>query len=336
MNPRHKEPVFDKFLNAIECLLIQNRIFGFLTFSYSKESLHPSKIRNTWNILRILVYLTAITYCIYEILISSKFKPIYKTTEAILLLSNLIYVVTIWFCGVFNSKNIIELLTQMVRFDEKLNQYGIQINYLKRRRCILLQMIGRYIIISVFIVVLVNYMDDYEMKHPLRNILRVILVTISSAVSHLIIELALIIRTRFKILNKKIGSLVKFFMKNNNNIKTINEEVYYEDDKNKFTVQLKQLCNICDMHHQLSKIIQIYNDAFGVVLLFMFAMSFIYIVVAFFYFAANLQASQIRWEHILMCIFSPTPYIIDTVYTCDACYSTIEEVGVVYSNQPYY
>ncbi|KAF5307188.1 hypothetical protein FQR65_LT00704 [Abscondita terminalis] len=91
--------------------------------------------------------------------------------------------------------------------------------------------------------------------------------------------------------------------------------------------KLKTLRSICPIHHELCKITEIINERYGVVLLMAFVNTFIYTVV-------NLYLCNTIWrkwtiddkERItVVLIFECLLFIVETVYGCHICDSTVEE-----------
>ncbi|XP_008195702.2 putative gustatory receptor 28b [Tribolium castaneum] len=144
-----------------------------------------------------------------------------------------------------------------------------------------------------------------------------ILLAMNSAVCHQTIELVKMLKIRFVILNKQINNLIEYFQKNK--IGPVETK-----GTNK---QLNTLNKICALHHHLSKLVKLFNETFGIVLLLMFGVSFVVIVITIFFFTANVQAGELYFMSLLNPILSNVTFVIDVVYVCDVCYSTIEEAN---------
>ena len=85
---------------------------------------------------------------------------------------------------------------------------------------------------------------------------------------------------------------------------------------------------ICTWHHHLSKLIRLFNEIFGVPLLFAFGYTFLVSAVSFFYIAGEFQKSEIDWVAPVFLLVVVLLYLLDTTRLCDACYRTVEEVSV--------
>ncbi|RZB39054.1 7tm 7 domain containing protein, partial [Asbolus verrucosus] len=141
---------------------------------------------------------------------------------------------------------------------------------------------------------------------------------VNSAVCFQIVEMISMIKMRFAILNTRINKLVQFFA--SNKVNTVNAK---GELKNRFLV----LTKICSLHHHLSKLIRLFNDTFGLILLLMFGTSFVEIVTTSFFTSGLLQASQINWLYVIAIIVSCMNFALDVIYVCDVCYKTIKEAN---------
>jgi hypothetical protein len=306
-----KEKLSQKFMNSITILLYQSQLMGLVTFG---RTLRPSKIRLFWNVLLFTVYAYSIGHCVYTVASFNR-EMIYKATDVIILVINLVYVSTAWITAITNRDLFVEFLVKVFDFDGKLQTMGIKINYQKSKKRIVLQGLIRWVVLGVLIgnLVAIALWNRAEM---IVEIMAYCLLVINSAICHQSVEMIALLRARFFILNKQINQLVQhFYKKNSRNLLQA-----------KNTKQLFALSKICALHHHLSKLVKLFNEVFGVVLLLMFGVSFTVIVITIFYLTVALQSTELVISDIVNPLLSNLTFVFDTIYVCDICYSTIEEV----------
>ncbi|XP_068895044.1 putative gustatory receptor 28b [Tenebrio molitor] len=309
------EKQFPKFLNGVRLLLVQSQIFGIVTFDYTDKKFQVSRVRCVFSFLAFLFYTSTVSYCVYKTAtVTHGPAAIYKTTDILFLVISGTYVGTIWVCAIINNDKLINLLGKLVDFDLKLHINSIPISYDASRRRILLGFLVRYICLTVIIA----FYSWYSRVHAKTRILiadwaSVFSMVISSVGCHQMTELVLMIKSRFVILNRQINHLISYFRKNN--IATVAKK----------PTRFLALNKICALHHHLTKLVKLFNDTFGVVLLFMFGISFVATVLSLFYGAAELQASKVKWLKLVWSLLACLTYTCDMIYVCHVCYETIEE-----------
>jgi hypothetical protein len=312
------EKVFTKFLNSVRLLLVQSQIFGIVTFDYTNKKFQVSRVRCVFSFLAFLFYTSTVSYCVYKTAaVTHGPAAIYKTTDILFLVISGTYVGTIWVCAIINNDKLINLLGKLVDFDLKLHINSVPISYDASRRRILLGFLVRYICLTVIIA----FYSWYSRVHAKTRVLiadwaSVFSMVISSVGCHQMTELVLMIKSRFVILNRQINHLVSYFRKNN--IATVAKK----------PTRFLALNKICALHHHLTKLVKLFNDTFGVVLLFMFGISFVATVLSLFYGAAELQASKVKWLKLVWSLLACLTYTCDMIYVCHVCYETIEEVRI--------
>ncbi|XP_044265397.1 putative gustatory receptor 28b [Tribolium madens] len=311
-----RNELFQKFVSSIRILLIKSRIFGLVTFTPDQSNFRPSNRRIFFNIVFIFIYLPIILYCIYITAFSEDLYMIYKTTNIIILGLNVVYVVTSLICAITKRDMFVEFLLKLVDFDTKIQTMNIKVNYNKIHRKIMIPCLVRIGVLTVIISTLA-IMANLNGDEMIVESMAYILLVMNSAVCHQSIELVKMLKIRFVILNKQINNLIDYFQKNK--ISTVEMK-----STNK---QLNTLNKICALHHHLSKMIKLFNDTFGIVLLLMFGVSFVVIVIMTFFFTGIIQAGELYFMTLLNPILSTITFIIDVVFVCDVSYSTIEEAN---------
>lgn len=301
----------NNFIASIKILLFQSQIFGLVTFDYTEKHFHPSQVKCVYSFVAFFCYLILGISALYRTVTTENTSIVYKSTDLLIVLINCAYIGSIVIAGLVKRTKFITLLHRIIEFDNKLQ--STDINYGKIRKRIIFRMVVRYTILFFLISFLLTYVMlniDYHETLALGS--SFVIMIVNSAVCHQLAELILIIKSRFAILNKQISKLIIAFRRYINTIETSN---------------FMKLTKICSLHHNLSKLIKIFNEIFGVILLFMFAVSFVAIVLSLFYCAAELQASRITWLNFFWSFALSLSFVLDTIYVCDCCYGTIEEVN---------
>ncbi|RZC37788.1 gustatory receptor 28b [Asbolus verrucosus] len=313
--PKIDEKLSTKFISSIKMILFQSQILGLITFSHTQTKFRFSKLRRVYNILAIFLYLPVTVLCVCKVVALERLKLIFKSTDIIILIMNAVYVTTTWVCAIKNRDKFIDFLEKIIDFDINLQADGVYINYKRNEKRILVQIITRLIVLFSVITTLMS-VAVINIRHFLMSVecMAYFLLVINSAICHQSIEMVLMLKARYTILNKQIRSLIEYFKKNN--IRTIG--------KNNKRLNLSK---ICAMHHHLTKLVKLFNEIFGVVLLLMFCVSFVVIVITLFYLTGALQAPRIRFWGIFNPILSNVTLVMDVIYVCDVCYSTIEEAN---------
>ncbi|RZC39711.1 7tm 7 domain containing protein [Asbolus verrucosus] len=312
------ERLFEKFVNAIKLLLFHSQIFGLVTFSYTETGFRLSKLRCVYSILMTFAYLSVSVYSIHEILLAAA-PPVFIISALIQSSIYGISLAVIWICCLTNHSNFMELLVKMFDFDFKLQSSYILLNYDKNKKRILFHLLARYVMLTVRTALFALLTLTSQLREKLAAIAFQVAILVISAACYQIVEIVTMIQTRFKILNKQISNLEEHF--DLTNASTIDSLITERKVKKQFLA----LSKICSLHHHLTKIIKLFNETFGVTLLLVFTVSFVAVAVPLFYITAFLQASEIRWNYVFFTIAFSMNFIIDTIYVCEVCYSTIEE-----------
>ncbi|KAJ3647886.1 hypothetical protein Zmor_019735 [Zophobas morio] len=306
---------FQKFFNYHKRILIQSQIFGLVSFTCTNQHFRSSKRQKLWIVALILIYLSLTGYVIYAHFRGQVEKDtIPKISNIIILSCCSLYVSTIWLTSFFNGEKIGDFLQKVVIFDDKVQLESAR--YHKTQKRILVHMVGRFVFLTFYISYFLFM--DFATKTVviiLTESCAYVLLVMNSVMCHQAGELILMLRDRFKVLNKSLDVLIRHYSSNINVIL-------------KKKPPLMALNTICTLHHHLSKLIKIFNEIFGVVLLFMFGVSFIVIVLALFFTSGELQRpGGIKWLDVFYMLMTCVSFVIDTVYMCDVCYSTIQEAS---------
>lgn len=251
-----------------------------------------------------LIFLIA-ELLLFELILVNINHLIFKCTEILLWISSCTFILAVWINAVTNSKPLKIFLITLLKFEQKLQKLSFRINYRKVKRNNFIQIALRYTaIVSLTIYAILFQINNHHQIYS--EITRFTTLVLKSAICHEVISLVTIIKFRFEILNKQINKLI-----------------FERHEMEKFTI----LCRICEMHGHLCEVIRLFNDAFGVVLLVMFGVSFLTVVICFFYISGSLQSND--WKYVCLAVSLAAPFVVDTFYVCHVCYKTVETVSKV-------
>lgn len=307
-----KNKIFQRFLNTFQVLIWVDKCSGVTAVTYSNGQFHSSIPNIYGNIFASLIYLLLILYCIYGNINDDKLDTIHKTTNILLVITWGCYVAGIWLASAIKSGRFAGFLVAIVAFDIKLYEAsGISLNYARKKRKLLIQLCLRGVFGSIYVFFYAFFFNsEQEFYDQLQHCIAFLMLFVNSVFCHHSAELVNLIHERYVILNEEIKKIVKLS--------------YQLPDKK--PERILSLSRICSLHHHLTKLIKDFNNIYGIVLLMMFALSFICTVLSVFYTTGELQARQINWEAVFYDASTCITFIIDCVYVCDVCYSTIEEV----------
>lgn len=320
--------VWQNLLNSIKPMLFVSRMFGLLTFTYSDKGLNESKIKYIGNILALLIY-TPITFYGIMIRLRHRTMVLYKTTDIIQLIVSMVYLEIAWIMSMVYQKKNIKLLNEIKNYDKNTIRTNNNIDYKRTLRYIWYNIGIRILVTIVSIagqVMTLTYSFN-TINKSMFYVVNFFPTILNSAVCLQSVTYIHLIRYRFKVLNKMIHSIV--ISVNTQSTGTIQSINIYK----KVSGDLVKLYNICSMHHQLAKLIKLFNKTFGVTLLVMFGVSFVNIVVGLYFPCANFRSEEIDWDTVVNYLLVCLPFIMDTIYVCHGCNSTVEEVTINISNK---
>ncbi|KAJ3647883.1 hypothetical protein Zmor_019733 [Zophobas morio] len=305
---------FRRFLSTVNLLLIHGQIVGLVTFTYDKKKFQSCAWRKLYSVFLILVHLAFMSFCMYVIPTITGANSIYKNTGYIIMVANAAYAVTVWSSSILGSDSYIKLLGKMIDFDVQLQTSCVIIDYNKARKRVAFHLLGRYVFVTLLCVYYHFSQARSQLAQKVAEVAAIFLIFFNSAICYQATELVTILKTRFMLLNKQITSLV------DSSTTTVPKNGTKQTQKD-FAI----LCKVCTLHHHLSKCVRFFNQAFGVILLAMFAVSFISIVLCLFYTSVALQKTVLNWDEVLYTTAASVPFIVDSIFVCHVCYTTIEE-----------
>lgn len=308
--------LFQRFLATISLVLLHGQIIGLVTFASNGKKLYSSMWRKLYTISVLCIYLAFAAFCIYTIPGVTDVPSVYKYSSYIILVANALYAVTVCFSNIITTKKYIKLLEKIIGFDVQLQTTCVIIDYNKTKKRTICHLLERYIVIILLNIYYHWSMERSQFGEKMGEVSAFFLTIFSSAVCYQAIELVWVLQTRFIILNKQINTLVA----------SSTMAIATTDTKQPQKI-FTTLCKICTLHHHLSKCVKLFNEVFGVVLLSMFAVSFVVIVHCLFYTSIALQRSIVNWAEVIYTATSSLNFIVDSIFVCHVCYTTIEEVS---------
>ncbi|XP_063908533.1 uncharacterized protein LOC135126413 [Zophobas morio] len=308
--------LFQRFLATISLVLLHGQIIGLVTFASNGKKLYSSMWRKIYIISVLCIYLAFATFCIYTIPGVTDVPSVYKYSSYIIQVANALYAVTVCFSSIITTKKYIKLLQKIIDFDVQLQTTCVIIDNNRTKKRTIFHLLGRYIVIVLLNVYYHWSIERSEFSEKMGEVSAFFLTIFSSAVCYQAIELVWVLQTRFIILNKQINTLVA----------SSAMPIATTDTKQPRKI-FTTLCKICTLHHHLSKCVKLFNEVFGVVLLNMFAVSFVVIVHCLFYTSIALQRSIVNWAEVIYTATSSLNFIVDSIFVCHVCYTTIEAVN---------
>lgn len=316
------------FYQAIKPMLITSKIFGMISFKFGEKGYKVSKLNIYIKVFICVTYLILFGYAIYKRNEVIATTLIIKTTDVMQLAATTVLVITAWlFSGRYQKRSIM-ILMKIINFDKEMRKLGVWISYNKLNQLIYKQIAIRFVLCIVSIGVQALPLSFTEHESVTTEILFETLFHFPILINTVICQEAsiyiTILKNRFEILNEHLTTLQN--VKNN----FLTDEIKIIKLKTFLGTKLKMLRVVCPLHHELSKLSEIINDRFGVVLLTSFLNTFVASV-------ANLYFCSMFWDKtelpnttlsLVGSLFNCATYVAETVYVCYTCNTTVEEVDV--------
>lgn len=297
----NEQLLFDKFLLPLKFLFRLNQFFGLMPITWSNKKFYVSNILIFYTVMQIILYFLLMLYCEYKILnITDKVVSI--ITSSILFISGPMYIILTWITALRKREKLIRFLEEVFEFDTVLKEHDLYIKY--QNKICSIPCASRYILMFLFI----SWSVYIQYQNMVYHLSMYFLIAYHVTVSFQLIELAKLLRTRFRILNHEILRIIKHHSNSKKDFKSVN------------------LMRICSLHHHLSKLVLQFNDIFGFVTLLLFTFNFMVIVLTSFYFSAYVQSEKITASGAFLNIIPMFESISDTIYICNTCYTTQEEL----------
>jgi hypothetical protein len=247
-------------------------------------------------------------------------EMIFKVIYILNLVGGGVYFIALWMNALIKRHKFVEFLVKIVEFDVKVQTTGLRINYQRYKKKMVRRLLFKYFAITLqfssYVTIGQDQDNGTDLYVVLGNSLGLVYVVVSLVFSIQLVELVLILKDRFQLLNNRLEKIVKYCSSETSFVeKTIENRKLF-----------LTLSKICTLHHHLSKLIKLFNDIFGLILLSMIATVFIVITVMIFLITGYLQAMVIPWIFILKIAAVTLLYGINLISICHACYSTIQEV----------
>lgn len=296
-----------KFVETIKILIWHSQLNNLIVFNCNNTKFSLSIVRSGISICVATLYFSMSIFCLYNVILYKRSSVVVIICNSLLIIFSSIYLFTTWVWSILKQNNYIELLNELIKFDEKLELTITKLNYKLIRKNLEKRFVIRYIIVIMWILVEICYLSFFNIDiNFYAEIGKCVKYVLNSSICFQCMEIVNLINVRFVALNTNLYSLI---VKGRRKI-----------------LDYPTLCEICSLHHHLSKLVKLFNKTFGLILLLMFAMSFLNIVMIFFFLSVEFQSSIINLFRVIYNTISSAGFIIDTIYICNCCYSTIEEV----------
>lgn len=292
--------------SIFKLVLLESQVFGITTFTFSENGIKLSKTKPLYNIITIIVY---VLFCLIVISyrIFSDICFLSTTSDIIHYTASLIYLLTIWTNAIINQGKCVKLFEEFINFDLKVKEIIQDVDYkqcqIKNRRCRII----RYILVFITVI-------GQILTHKMY-------------VTHLLVLMYVVYYLPMIINPIVIALTLTFIYGIKYRIQTINREIFTILYRNQYekSVKLLSLKNACILYHEITKIIKLTNEIFGITLLLSFTVSFINIVIGFYFFWLSINDPinvTLLLNNMLRCFY----YIVETTILCRACQTTIDEL----------
>ncbi|KAJ3637022.1 hypothetical protein MTP99_000510 [Tenebrio molitor] len=227
-----------------------------------------------------------------------------------------VFLSAVWIKSLLNRNKFIKFLNKIVDFDIILQENCRIVNYQKSKKGVTRRLLTNYLFMTMYISFYSVFTTvKFDFYQRTGQCIGFTMGLVNSATCLQTVELVSILKLRFAILNQQIDEIVKYF--NTNRVNLVMHSSNVQD-------RALALGKICTLHHHLSKLVKLFNDTFGVILLLMFGFSFIIITTMLFYVTAEIEDTM-NWKNIMYVFMTGICYIVDTLWVCDVCHSTAEE-----------
>lgn len=320
LQPKSSKDIFKKFLYCLRIVLTESEIFGFIHLTYTQNHFHLSKLNFFYSIVLILLYFTISFYIFFCNLFDKTLGMLHKVLILIINIFAGTYTITVGINNLLKRKKIAEYLNKIVEFDLKLQSETLLINYKKERKRSKINLITKCSILGFYLIydfiIQKNVPRDSLADYLVYYFLGIFLIIFNSAVCYQATEFILLLKVRYKILNKQLVQIVNYF---ENNVYLVEKSLAVKEKSVIFS-------KICILHHHLFKLVKLFNEIFGPNLLQMFAVGFMNITQFMFLVCILLQSYQINWKNVFYIITLSIVYAFEIFYICRICSSTIQEV----------
>ncbi|XP_022912983.2 putative gustatory receptor 28b [Onthophagus taurus] len=307
------------FFKAIRPLLISNKILGLICFKIHENEYKYSLLNVGINISLMIGYLTLTAHALYTRLVTSSTNLLVTTTDIMQVTAAAVQTIVSWGVSAVYQKKFITFLNRISNVDKKFHQLGVCIYYDSIYKKIAYRLTLHYLFVAVCVSAQI-FIFDYAWSLNLLgfNITYYFPTLINMGVVQQLYNYNDLIRERYEILNEHLMELKKTADYQEAEISQI-----------KLTKPLSTKLNIlriiCPIHHELTKIAKIVNEAFGIMLLVSFGVSFITIIVCLYDASSHLQYFTIEnikplCGAIAMC----STYVVDCLFLCRSCHATVE------------
>lgn len=311
-----------RFVETIKVPLLISKFFGSVSFKMETNRYSVSKLNIAINIVLVLTFGTFVILALINHLTVAKNSILTKTTDALEILSACSHVIVVWISSAIYQQKHINLLMKIKNIEKRLQKLNVWMCFKKNANEIRIKIIIRYIGIILCIITQTLFYEFERSPHGfILHSTFYIPIIINSTICQLFLGYISIIKESYTILNR--------------NLQQISIDIDHQPHKP--TLKIRYLQNkvhvlkiISKLHQDLTKIVHDFNAVFGVVLLGSFGVTFVVIIIDFYYCIPLLQKPSYKNLTIFIAtLCNCSPYIIESCLLCHACNSTNEEVSTI-------
>ncbi|KAI4466614.1 invertebrate gustatory receptor [Holotrichia oblita] len=309
------------FYHSLRPLLILCSSLGIISFNINDGKYNRSNLRIVTNLLMMVFYVIFTGHSLYE---RSDLDTtlLSMTTDIMQVTTSTLQIVVSWFMSAVSQEKTMSFLKRISDVDKTFRQLGVYIYYDAVHKSVIQRLLIR---MSLVLASTISQLFLYQYQWNVGMISFYVTYYFPILINVLIVEEFYIytnlLRTRYEILNQHLIEVQKY----NDSCK---EKISYIKLTGVIGSKLSTLRIICPIHHELTKIAKLLNEAFGVILLMSFQSSFVTIIVSLYDCSVLLQYFNI--EHIReLCaaIIMCCTYVLDCLYICYSCHSTVESAN---------
>lgn len=313
------------FNDAVLPVLRICKALGMAPFQISNNNYKISWPGMVHSLVLIVAYLCGFGYMIYINIHEEKISELlYNTITTLQNLSGLGIVQVVWITSLMNQKKYIAVLDKMNEIDKSFRCLGVWTYYKTIKKTSIKVIIGKCAVMTVYFL-LEMYYKKWRLtpKHLIMPIMHSIPLLVYAVLSLQVFIYLKMIKERFVILNQHLKELQRSEM----SVNVIEVKSYKLTSP--LDTKLSTLRIICPLHHELCKAINMFNDIYGVCLLITFGESFVSITTNMYYIVNKLKAFEIRFLSQILTMFGAFLInVLETIWVCWICHTTIEEVGL--------
>lgn len=311
------------FYQSLRPLLVFASFLGVISFNIGQGKYTRSVLRIFANVLLMAFYVVFTAHSLYE-RCDLHTSLLSTTTDIMQVTAVTLQTVVSWFMSAITQQKTIEFFKRITELDKTFRQLGVYVYYDTVYRSVIRRLIIR-LTMAFGSITSQLFLFDYALELSLIgfNICYYVPILINVAIVEEFYICASLLRTRYEILNQHLLEVQKC-------ADIGKEKVSYIKLSGVIGSKLSTLRIVCPIHHELTKVAKLLNEAFGVMLLMSFQATFVTIIVSLYDCSVYLQYFQIdHIKELLGSIIICCTYVLDCLYICYSCHSTVEVVCTI-------